>query len=358
MPKRSSRKGSTRGEDRAKIPQWKYLDSALRLRLSDLDSKRFEDFFLHFLNSGVTLTVQRGGTGVTRRVIQAETYAAGRGKDQKGIDLRVTVEGGETWCIQCKRYKKWTAAETKQAIERAGEFKASHYILAVACDPLADVHDEVASHANWTIWNLDAICAEFRLKVPTHKQAQVLNFVGFEPLEIKRFVGLATRALVTPTEFFSRYMGPEKSFRHDWKLVGRDVEMKTMADFLADGSTKVLTLISKGGDGKSRLLWEFTRDLEQQMSGSQVLFFNPHSNDPPDFAFHSDASLRVVVIDDAHRTESLPTSLLALAACDPKSKIILAMRPQGLAALSQKLFDVGLTSPNKSLTLSTLKKAA
>src|SRR5438093_11687022 len=93
---------------RPKLANWKYLDSALRLRLAELDSKRFEDFFLHFLNSGVELTVQRKGKAVTRRVISAETYAAGSGKDQKGIDLRVIVEVGEVWCIQCKRHKKWT----------------------------------------------------------------------------------------------------------------------------------------------------------------------------------------------------------------------------------------------------------
>lgn len=337
---------------------WKYLDSALRLRLADLDSKRFEDFFLHFLNSGVELTVQRKGKAVTRRVIRAETYAAGGGKNQKGIDLRVTVEGDEVWCIQCKRHKKWTRAETKAAIKKAAKFKAQHYILAVSCDPLSDVHDEVALHANWTLWNLDNICAEFRLRVPSHKQAQILNFVGFAPVEIKRFVGLATRALVTPREFFSRFLGAEKSFRHDWKLVGREAQMKALQDFLSDDTKKVLTLVSKGGDGKSRLLWEFTRDLEQKVTGAQVLFFNPHSNDAPDFAFLSDATLRVLVIDDAHRTESVPSSVLALAACDPQSKIILAMRPQGLPALSQKLFEVGLASVQTSLPLSQLKKAA
>src|SRR5437762_12013969 len=52
---------------------WRYLDLALRLRLADLDSKRFEDFFLRFLNSGVHLTVERNGKAVKRRVIRAET---------------------------------------------------------------------------------------------------------------------------------------------------------------------------------------------------------------------------------------------------------------------------------------------
>src|SRR6266446_6450367 len=51
---------------------WRYLDSALRFRLADLDSKRFEDFFLRFLNSGVHITVERNGKAVTRRVIRVE----------------------------------------------------------------------------------------------------------------------------------------------------------------------------------------------------------------------------------------------------------------------------------------------
>lgn len=119
LQRRPSKEAVKRKRSSPTPSAWKYLDPALRLRLADLDSKRFEDFFLHFLNSGVELTVARKGNAITRRVIRAETYAAGSGKNQKGIDLRILVAGDEVWCIQCKRHKKWTRAQTKSAIKKA-----------------------------------------------------------------------------------------------------------------------------------------------------------------------------------------------------------------------------------------------
>lgn len=38
-----------------------YLDRHLRLRLTALGDKQFEDFFLHFLNAGLSVTIQRNG---------------------------------------------------------------------------------------------------------------------------------------------------------------------------------------------------------------------------------------------------------------------------------------------------------
>src|SRR5471032_1317619 len=145
------------------------LDQHLRLRLADLDAAEFERFFLRFLNSGVTLAIERTGQRVERRIIEANTYSAGTGRAQKGIDLIAKVEGGETWVFQCKRHKKWTVAQSQAAVKDATH-PAQHYFLLVACDPHKDVQDEMDKHPNWSFWNLDRICAEFRLRVPAQLQ--------------------------------------------------------------------------------------------------------------------------------------------------------------------------------------------
>ena len=49
------------------------LDKHLRLRLADLNAEAFEHFFLSFLNAEITLTIERNGERVTRRVIEANT---------------------------------------------------------------------------------------------------------------------------------------------------------------------------------------------------------------------------------------------------------------------------------------------
>jgi len=160
------------------------LDQHLRLRLAELDDGDFERFFLHFLNSGISLVIERNGQRVERRIIEANTYAAGTGRKQKGIDLIAKVEGGETWVFQCKRHKTWTVSQTQKAIADA-TYPANHYFLLVACDPHKDVQDEMDKHPQWSFWNLDRICQEFRLRVPKHKQPPALYFLT--PEELNRF---------------------------------------------------------------------------------------------------------------------------------------------------------------------------
>lgn len=321
----------------------KNLDEHLRLRLADLEPRMFEEFFLHFLRAGISLTIKRHGQALTKRVLSAELYAAGSGRNQKGIDLRVEVEGGEIWAFQCKRHHKWTPAQTRDAIKEAAKFSAQHYFLVVACDPHESVQDEMEKHPDWTFWNLSTICAEFRLRVSASKQPQVLYFLS--PQELKRFIPYMTEALIPPEKYFEQFLGADKLFRHDWKLVGREKEMEALRSFLS-GTSIVQIVSAKGGEGKSRLLWELCRTLPQEMPAVEVLCLNPHRSDEEfAFAFLGNPALRVIIVDDAHRTEQVPTNLLALVAQDAKnrrSKIILATRPQGVEALFHKLYETGI----------------
>jgi hypothetical protein len=341
------------------IERWKYLDAHLRLRLADLEPRMFEEFFLHFLRAGISLTIKRHGQEMSKRILSAELYAAGSGRNQKGIDLRVEVEGGEIWGFQCKRQHKWTPKQTREAIQKATQFPAQHYFLVVACDPHEGVQDEMEKHSNWTFWNLSTICAEFRLRVPTSKQAQVLFFLP--PQELKKFVPYTPEGLISPENYFERFLGADKLFRHDWKLVGRDKELHALRNFLA-GTNLVQIVVAKGGEGKSRLLWELCRTMPKEMPGIEVLCLNPHrADDDFSFAFLDNPSVRVIVVDDAHRTEQVPQQLFALATQDAKNrncKIILATRPQGIEALSHKVYETGLEgklAPQISLT--PLKKS-
>ena len=341
------------------IEKWKYLNEHLRLRLADLDSRLFEEFFLHFLRAGISLTIERHGQRVIKRVISAETYAAGQGRDQKGIDLRAVVEGGEIWVFQCKRHKTWNPSQTRDVIQKASQYQANHYFLVVACDPHEGVQDEIHKHPNWTFWNLDTICAEVRLRVHPSKHAQVLFFLL--PEELKRFVRFTTEALITPEKFFERFLGAGNLFRHDWKLVGRQKELQALRDFVTSPHT-IQMVTAKGGDGKSRLLWELCRTLAVEAPDTEVLCLNPHhAGDDLSFAFQGKPLCRIVLVDDAHRTEQVPLQLLALVREDSKtmiSKIVLATRPQGIEALACKLYETGLAnSYAPQVSLSPLKQS-
>jgi hypothetical protein len=337
--------------------KWKCLDEHLRLRLADLEPGQFERFFLHFLRADISLTIERNGQKITRRVIEAQIYNAGSGREQKGIDVLVRVEGGETWVFQCKRHKTWSVAQTRTAIQKAAQYQANHHFLVVACDPSEGVQDEMEKHPDWTFWNLDTICAEFRLRVPPSKRTDVLFFLS--PEELKRFAPSTTEALIPPGKFFEKFLGEDKTFRHDWKLVGRQKELQALQNFV-DGPHIVQIVCAKGGEGKSRLLRELCGVLEK--SEIEVLCLNPvRLNDDPEFAFAGDPSRRVILVDDAHRVEQVPTWLFGLVAEDAKkrsSKIILATRPQGVDALSHKLYETGLAEKvAPQVSIAKLKKS-
>lgn len=328
------------------------LDQHLRLRLEALDDGDFERFFLHFLNAGISLTVMRDGHPVERRIIEANTYAAGTGRKQKGIDLIAKVDGGETWVFQCKRRKTWNVSQTQKAITDA-TYPANHYFLLVACDPHKDVQDEMDKHPQWSFWNLDRICQEFRQRVPKHKQPPALYFLT--PEELKRFAPYATDALVLAQDYFASIQGAGHSFHHNYPLVGRSQEMAQIKAFIRDPKAKVLKISGKGGEGKSRLLWELAHTVCAKPGSPAVLFLNPHSTGDLTLALWDMDTPRIIVVDDAHRIERVSHELLGRVREAEATKLVLATRLQGNEVLDERLREHGFPSP-QVLAVTPLKK--
>lgn len=320
------------------------------IRLNELSSDELELLLLGFLCSRPLLTVSRGGKGVSARVVEATTYARG-GRKQKGIDIRASMEGGETWVFQCKRVKSWKLSETEKAIAET-TFAANHYILVLACNPPGNVLDEIAKHANWTLWNLDTTCEEIRLRTPTAMLPRILPFLS--PDELKRFAPYASTALVTAEDFFADRMGAQRLFRHDWDLVGRSEELARLETLMKSDGRRGMVIYSKGGDGKSRLLLEFARIAER--ARVRVLFLNPNgSSDALEFSFPPDDEPFVVVVDDAHRPDTRHVPLLRLAEQEKRVRLLFATRPQGFQPLLSRLIETGLREEFDEFALPPLR---
>ena len=261
---------------------------------------------------------------MSARVVDATTIARA-GRKQDGIDIRAAMEGGETWVFQCKRVKSWSRSQTQKAIADA-TFAANHYMLVLACNPPRDVHDEIGKHANWTLWNLDTTCAEIRLRTPPEALPRILSFLS--PHELQRFTPFASTALVSREQFFADRIGGHRLFRHDWDLVGRDAELARLETLLKADGPRGAVIYSKGGDGKSRVLLEFTRVAEG--ASVPVLFLNPNgSTDALDFSFLRNDAKFIVVVDDAHRPDPRYVQLLRLAEQEKRARLLFATRPQG-----------------------------
>ncbi|MBN8249568.1 MAG: hypothetical protein J0L84_19275, partial [Verrucomicrobia bacterium] len=322
------------------------------MRLADLRDREFEQFFLHFLNAGISLAVERDGARCERKVIEANTYAAGSGRKDKGVDLIARMEGGETWAFQCKRHKSWNVTQTEKAVT-AATFPAQRYFLLVACDPHQDVQDVMARHPNWSFWNLDRICQEFRMRVPRHRQPEILNFLT--PEDLKRFAPHSTDALVPAAEYFAAMQRTGHSFHHRHPLVGRRSELAKLRAFAADPKAKMLVVSAKGGEGKSRLLQEFAATVPSE-GPPEVLFLNPHSTGDLTLALWEQDAPRVLIVDDAHRLERISPELLARVRAGQATKLVLALRPQGGEAVDERLRQQGFGDGHvKRLELPSLK---
>ncbi len=321
------------------------------IRLHELSADELELLLLGFLRSRPLLTVSRGGKAVSARVAEATTYARS-GRDQAGIDVQAKMEGGETWVFQCKRVKSWNRSQTEKAIAEA-TFAANHYVLVLACNPPHDVHDEIAKHANWTLWNLDTTCKEIQLRTPPEILPRILGPI-LSADELKRFTPFASTALVTREQFFADRMGMQRLFRHDWDLVGRGTELARLETLMKPGGRRGAIIYSKGGDGKSRLLLEFARTAES--AGARVLFLNPNgSTDALDFSFLRDDEQFVIVVDDAHRPDTRHVPLLRLAEQDKRVRLLFATRPQGFHPLLSRLIETGLREEFDEFALPPLR---
>ena len=262
--------------------------------------RRFETFCLDFFLSGISLRVKHDGAWIEATVKGADTYASASGMKQDGIDLRLHMDSGALWAVQCKRSEEiLESAEARKAVEKARGYQAQHFLLLVVGDTSADARQFIDRQTNWTLWNLDHICAEVRRQIAPERLPKLLAFLPAE--QVREFAPWTSHALVSPASSSRERWAKRKTFRHDWRLDGRADDLATLHAFVEAEEKRVFVLLSKGGDGKSRLLWEFSRDFAAKHEGAEVRFFNPNDDHPIDLALLSSARPLVIVVDDAHR---------------------------------------------------------
>src|SRR5258708_447705 len=100
---------------------------------AELDDQEFEQFCTDLLNLHPSLLCMRDGQAASRRVVKADRL--GSGTDQKGVDIRVEVDKGEVWFLQCKHVKEFWPKNVSDAIELAekGFPQADQFGLVTTC---------------------------------------------------------------------------------------------------------------------------------------------------------------------------------------------------------------------------------
>lgn len=315
--------------------------------LNDLEWDRFESFCTNFISHL---------PGVKRWT--AHRYGQ-QGDQQKGIDIIVEMENGERWVFQCKKYKSFKANQVRAAIQKC-TYQADKFFLALSCQASAPVRDEIQKYQNWELWDVEDISRIIR-ELSSEVACQIVEH-HFGKVWRKEFLGLAgLTSFVTVPLFFDRWLRTDKPFNHAWEMIGRRAIL-TELDAFVDSKDQIAILSGRGGIGKTRLLYEFSKTFETHYSGWAIRFWMDGAPINPESLDELPVTSTVVVIDNADRCDDLPI-LLTFAQQHPQNlKFIFTVRPGGFerlkSSITKKGIDLTCLEELKALDRSEVKALA
>lgn len=146
--------------------------------------------------------------------------------------------------------------------------------------------------------------------------------------------------LVLPNQFFYRWLDENKLFNHSWSLEGRIDVLTNLKRFADKHEHQVAILPGRGGIGKTRLLYEFSKIL----GSSNVLIYFIEDNTEITLTALKRVSLQpcILIMDDAHRRVRDVVTLCKLVheraqAKQPPIKLVLSTRPYAAGSISSQL---------------------
>lgn len=295
----------------------------------------FESFFCDFLAAHPEILSRDGNPC---RVVGVHPYGR-RGDSQHGIDIRAEMSNGQVWVFQCKHYKDWGPKKTLTAIKKCS-YEADRKFLLVTRPVSADTRDVISERPDWALWDSRDISREFLQRLSVSDAARILyaNFGRGWPEELLGVSG--SSPLVTAEAKFAPLLESGRSFHHRLAMVGRREWLQELDAFVSAKDVRVFLLVGRGGLGKSRLLYEWSREFAQRHKGWTLRFV---SDAPGDFAAALDGTAKPLALgfDDAHRLDEVRRALLAQMPGRKDIKLLLALRPGPTDQIESELIESG-----------------
>lgn len=285
------------------------------LPLKQLDWSAFEAFCCELLN-------------LCRPALTFSNYGK-RGDAQQGIDLLGKGENGTCWVAQCKQVDDFTAKHAEKAV-KAMTFKADQYLLLISDEARANVRKVIHAEPNWELWDVRDISRRVR-DLPQHKSKRLVEqYFGLS--WCRDFLGLpGPSVLLTPEEYFTRQLDSTRLFHHAWERVGRE-ELLNRLDSLLGPTHDAALLWGRGGIGKTKLLYEWSRLAAERHPEVPLFFIDPQRPLETEALQELPPSSCVLIFDDAHPGGPLD-SLLAMLRKHSGARLLLCCRPESRHAL-------------------------
>lgn len=280
-----------------------------------------------------------------------------KGQAQYGIDSIVQDEKGNYFFIQNKKYKSFSVAQFAKA-QKALTLSEGKAILFLSCVASAELRLKVRGNKVWDIWDVNDITEKVLSLDEKSRSLLITRYFGKD--WAKAFCNYDEfSSLVSPTEFFSKYFDRKKLFNHTMPFFGRDDEVGMLKKFIKS-SKKAFILNAVGGIGKSRLLLEFSNELNAL--GWSALFIREGRKPTSEHFQNIEGKNIVFIFDDAHRYDpaeylgfifDLKINFKVLFSTRPQSKdkLKLDLRKNNLESQDFEEYELKKLSNEKSLAL-------
>ncbi|MHA1756315.1 MAG: DUF4062 domain-containing protein [Promethearchaeota archaeon] len=156
--------------------------------------------------------------------------------------------------------------------------------------------------------------------------------------------GIITTSLpcfISRNEYFKHYMDENKIFNHLIDLIGRKETIIELKNFIKS-EKKIAILFGRGGIGKSKILFEFTRNFESVYKDWKLRFLSDGISLNNEVIRQLPAKKCLIVIDNAHQREDLNIILELIHRYPKRFKLILTSRNHGIPYIQSLFTRIGI----------------
>ena len=262
-----------------------------------------------------------------------------KGQKQQGIDIEAVLTNGRKRTYQCRKWVRYSKSDVEKTITD-NEYDADEQVIVVACTVSPEARTAIAGEAAWSLKDKEDLSRSVR-EIQPRERARRLVEDTFTVHWRRAFLGPpGPLAFWEPDDYFRALMEPARLFRHTWELVGRDDVLRRLDQAASDSEVRVVTLVGRGGIGKTRLLRALA---ERQVARRTVLFADESVPLAPESVEELAWDDTLVIIDDAHRRDDLDILLGHLRRHPGNVTVLLSTRPQRVDELRSCVAQAGFS---------------